>query len=88
MLQPLGDLKRTHFLFFGECRAVAQKKTLLPGASFESLGPALERVFLEARKDDTVLLSPGGTSLDEFRGFEDRGHYFVEAIRKFYSSKS
>lgn len=86
-LRPFAELKNTLFLFFGECRSLAQQKSQLPGELFNSLGPALSQVFLQAAAGDTVLLSPGGTSLDEFRSFEDRGRFFIEAIQRFSSNK-
>jgi UDP-N-acetylmuramoylalanine--D-glutamate ligase len=86
-LQNISQLPRTHFLFFGECRELAQTKSKLPGDSFPNMGSALDAVFMKASEGDTVLLSPGGTSYDEFKGFEARGSYFKEKVRAFYSSK-
>ncbi len=86
-LQPLGHLPRIQFLFFGECRGVAQEKSLLPGQQFLKLEDALNCVLPQAKSGDIVLLSPGGTSLDEFAGFEARGHFFKKTVANFYSSK-
>jgi len=33
-------------------------------------------------KDDIVLLSPGGTSFDEFRDFEERGESFKKWVQE------
>jgi UDP-N-acetylmuramoylalanine--D-glutamate ligase len=85
-VQVLGNLRGAHFLFFGECRGVAQHKSKLPGESFTNLGAALDSLFLKASEGDTVLLSPGGTSLDEFKSFEDRGRFFKERVRAHYSN--
>ncbi len=63
-------------VFFGECRAVAQQKTNLEGPSLPTLREALEHTRTLLSKNDTLLLSPGGTSLDEFKSFEDRGDFF------------
>jgi UDP-N-acetylmuramoylalanine--D-glutamate ligase len=30
---------------------------------------------------DVVLLSPGGTSHDEFKNFEERGDFFLKQIK-------
>lgn len=84
-LIPLKNFKEIKFVFFGECRGAAQSKSLLPGSSFSTLKEAIPYVFSVAKTNDTVLLSPGGTSLDEFKSFEDRGNFFKEQIKKFYS---
>jgi len=87
-LQPLNKLTQTQFTFFGECRFISKEKTLLPGPQFVNLADALDDVFAKAKSGDIVLLSPGGTSLDEFKGFEDRGRFFKEKVKNYYSSKS
>lgn len=84
-LAKLAKEPRTQFLFFGQCRELAKDKSGLPGKSFPHLEEALNEVFATARKDDIVLLSPGGTSLDEFKGFEDRGRFFKEKVRRRFS---
>ncbi|WP_413289531.1 UDP-N-acetylmuramoyl-L-alanine--D-glutamate ligase [Bdellovibrio sp. HCB337] len=87
-LWALKDLSRTEFVFFGECRKIAQEKSDLPGPQFEKLEDALTHIMNIAKSGDIVLLSPGGTSLDAFKGFEDRGNFFKEKVQNFYSSKS
>lgn len=82
-LMPLKKLQGIEFVFFGECRDIAQKKSLLPGSSYPHLGEALQYVFSRVNKSDTVLLSPGGTSLDEFKSFEDRGAFFKNKVEEF-----
>jgi UDP-N-acetylmuramoylalanine--D-glutamate ligase len=88
VLQPLNNLTQTQFSFFGVCRFISKEKTLLPGPQFTHLEDALRDVFSKAKDGDIVLLSPGGTSLDEFKGFEDRGRFFKEKVKSYYSSKS
>lgn len=82
-LSPLRNFKNTSFIFFGECRSVAQTKSALEGPSFQKLDDALEYLFSQAHPHDTVLLSPGGTSLDEFKSFEDRGDFFKRKVAAF-----
>lgn len=82
-LMPLKHFQSVEFVFFGECREVAQKKSLLPGSSYPQLNEALEHCFKKAKSSDTVLLSPGGTSLDEFKSFEDRGNFFKSKVAEF-----
>jgi UDP-N-acetylmuramoylalanine--D-glutamate ligase len=82
-LSVLARFQDVEFVFFGECRAIAQDKSHLPGGSYAKLSDALADVFSKARKQDTVLLSPGGTSLDEFKSFEDRGDFFKKKVEEF-----
>ncbi|MBC7371081.1 MAG: UDP-N-acetylmuramoyl-L-alanine--D-glutamate ligase [Bdellovibrionaceae bacterium] len=84
-LQTLALLPRIQFLFFGNCGELAKSKSKLPGDIYEKLDHALDNVFLKSSSGDIVLLSPGGTSFDEFKGFEDRGRFFKEKIRTHYS---
>lgn len=84
--QDLATLKTINSLqavFFGECREIAQEKSKLPGPSFAKLELALDYILSTAKPKDTVLLSPGGTSLDEFKSFEDRGDFFKRKIEAF-----
>lgn len=82
-LASLKNYSETVFVFFGECRDLAKEKSGLPGSSFEKLGEALDHVFNTAKAGDTVLLSPGGTSWDEFKSFEDRGDFFKARVKLF-----
>lgn len=64
------------------------------GKIAEALGSLTETVFVKdmreaveisaakARRGDVVMLSPGCTSLDMFRDFEDRGRKFKEAVKE------
>lgn len=83
LLHQLHDLPDSICVFFGECREIAQKKSRLKGASFSTLGEAFDFVSHRAKSSDTVLLSPGGTSLDEFKNFEERGDFFKRKVKEF-----
>lgn len=48
----------------------------------ENLEEAIKRAYENAQEGDTVLLSPGGSSFDQFRNFEERGETFKEMVRK------
>ena len=87
-LSVLAQDSRLRFVFFGECRALACSKSGLQGPEFEKLSLAVEHVRAQARSGDVVLLSPGGTSLDEFKGFEDRGRRFREMILEIFGGLS
>ncbi|WP_413585893.1 UDP-N-acetylmuramoyl-L-alanine--D-glutamate ligase [Bdellovibrio sp. HCB274] len=82
-LSVLSRMNHTEFVFFGECRDVAQGKSKLPGNSFARLEEAIAYIFSKVKTADTVLLSPGGTSWDEFKSFEDRGDFFKKKVTEF-----
>jgi|JI10StandDraft_1071094.scaffolds.fasta_scaffold01968_11 UDP-N-acetylmuramoylalanine--D-glutamate ligase len=48
----------------------------------ENLEEAIKKAYEEASRGDTVLLSPGGSSFDQFRNYEERGGVFKEMVRK------
>jgi UDP-N-acetylmuramoylalanine--D-glutamate ligase len=51
---------------------------------FPKLAGAIAHVKEIAKSGDTVLLSPGGTSWDEFKSFEERGKAFTETVSKLF----
>jgi len=67
--------------FFGEARELIAAKTQLPGLKFTTLADLLQNLPSHLNAGDTVLLSPGGTSLDEFSSFEHRGDFFKNWAR-------
>ncbi len=69
--------------FFGECRSEVERKSGLPGSSFKTLKACLDSVKSKIQPNDVVLLSPGGTSLDEFKNFEERGDFFKKWVDSF-----
>jgi UDP-N-acetylmuramoylalanine--D-glutamate ligase len=46
-----------------------------------SLDEAVEVAACVARQGDVVLLSPGGTSFDAYRDFEERGDHFRDLVK-------
>lgn len=83
--QELGELKKIQKLcpiFFGEVGAKAKELSGLGGKSYPKLHDAVNALKQLAQRGDIVLLSPGGTSLDEFKNFEERGKAFQSYITK------
>jgi UDP-N-acetylmuramoylalanine--D-glutamate ligase len=79
-LSSLKSDQNTQFWFFGEFGAQAQEKSTLKGTVFRTLSACLDELQMKVKMDEIVLLSPGGTSLDEFKNFEDRGNFFKDWI--------
>lgn len=75
-LKPLAQEKNLSVTFFGECANTAKEQSQISGSVFPKLGEALSHLSQNIHANDIVLFSPGGTSLDEFKNFEDRGNYF------------
>lgn len=83
-LQTLKNDSSIRFYFFGECASVAQSFSGLPGNQHKDLKSAVDSALSAAAPGDLILLSPAGSSLDEFKNFEDRGNYFAKYV-KLYS---
>jgi UDP-N-acetylmuramoylalanine--D-glutamate ligase len=84
-LMRLSAFKELKFVFFGEVGTHAKAQSQLSGPVFPRLGDALLQLKNQTVADDVVLLSPGGTSLDEFKSFEERGEFFRNQISKLWS---
>ena len=78
--------KKINLIFFGQCGQIAKTKSTIDGPVFNTLSEALEKSFPLLRDNDILLLSPGGTSLDEFKNFEDRGHFFKVHVEKYFKN--
>ncbi len=79
-LSRLKEVSNLKIFYFGESAEKAKIGTCLEGPLFSKLGPALDDIFLKIKPGDTLLLSPGGTSHDEFKNFEERGEFFKQKV--------
>jgi UDP-N-acetylmuramoylalanine--D-glutamate ligase len=75
-LRVLTKYKNLKFKFFGECAQMAKSRSLLTGPVFNHLKDCLLETKSHFQRKEIILLSPGGTSQDEFKNFEVRGEFF------------
>jgi UDP-N-acetylmuramoylalanine--D-glutamate ligase len=61
-------------------RSGTATSTLVGVYHCQSLEEAVETAARVARERDVILLSPGGTSFDAYRDFEERGRHFRELV--------
>jgi UDP-N-acetylmuramoylalanine--D-glutamate ligase len=77
-----------HLVVFGEAAAKIQQSIQLSKADrlsmdcCDSLQDAVQLASKLVEPGDIVLLSPGGTSFDEFTDFEERGRCFTRWVRE------
>lgn len=83
-LVALKKIQKLRPVFFGAVGRHAQELSALEGPVYPNLAAAVKHVKEIARAGDTVLLSPGGTSLDEFKNFEERGLAFADLVKRLF----
>ncbi len=77
-----------HLILFGEAAETISRAVYVPGQDkpavhrCSGLREAVQVAAQLVEPGDVVLLSPGGTSFDEFRDFEQRGECFVEWVKE------
>jgi len=85
-LKGLYKIQKLKPIYFGAVANRAREGVGLEGPTFAKLGDAMKEVKRIAERGDTVLLSPGGTSLDEFKKFEERGDFFREKVKELFKA--
>lgn len=89
LIQLAGE-RVDHVVLFGEAAQKIQKtanslglgKTRFSISRVGQLREAVVRAAEVAESGDVVLLSPGGTSFDEFKDFEERGERFTAWVQE------
>lgn len=81
-LAPLLVEKVIHLVTFGEIGPSLAKSfsNQLPCQSVETLRDAVKAAREVAPRGSTILLSPGTSSFDQFRGYEERGELFRSLV--------
>lgn len=69
---------------YGECRArlfeVWEDETTC--IICDDFSDAVQKSLQEVKQGEILLLSPGCSSLDSFRNYEDRGNFFINAVQE------
>lgn len=84
-LLPDLESEKIKPIFFGHLAKVLQSRLNPQAPAYENLRAAVASLKNSARKGDLVLLSPGGTSLDEFTSFEERGRMFETYLSEIFA---
>jgi UDP-N-acetylmuramoylalanine--D-glutamate ligase len=86
-LAPIGRIASIRFLYaFGESGEALAAIASVPTAVFATMHDAMEAAHRDARDGDTVLLSPGCASFDEFDSYAQRGDVFQRFVREIAGS--
>ena len=74
----------THVVAFGQMGKKISRELYLKKnknySTYKSLDLAIDNVLKILKKGDTLLLSPGCSSFDEFSSYEERGKFFKQKI--------
>ena len=83
-LKPLLAAKAKMMICFGEIgpALAATFSGVVPCETVNTLDEAVAVAARSAAAGDTVLLSPGTSSFDQFSGYEARGNAFKDAVRR------
>jgi UDP-N-acetylmuramoylalanine--D-glutamate ligase len=86
-IAELAEQRVRHVVTFGEAGemisgVIERVAPKLPVSRAVNLAEAVAAASKVALSGDVVLLSPGGTSFDEFVDFEDRGEHFRQLVNQ------
>ncbi|MGV3278529.1 UDP-N-acetylmuramoyl-L-alanine--D-glutamate ligase [Rickettsiales bacterium LUAb2] len=85
ILPLLSKLKKVYIFGKSRLEFAQELEGKVPVEVFLSLKEAVQKAYADAKVDRlnaTILLSPVGTSFDEFNNFEERGNYFIELVKE------
>ncbi|MGL4561717.1 MAG: UDP-N-acetylmuramoyl-L-alanine--D-glutamate ligase [Brevinema sp.] len=86
-LKDLVHQSTKSILLFGEM-ALELKEQWGTGMLFKTMKEALETAVTIARPGDSIILSPGGASFDEYKSYADRGDHFMKMVSSYYADES
>ncbi len=82
-LSPIGAIEGvTELIGFGEAGEEIARDSHPPSVVVSSLEEAVAKARSVAKRGDTVLLSPGCASFDEFSSYAERGDFFQELVKQ------
>jgi UDP-N-acetylmuramoylalanine--D-glutamate ligase len=84
VVNPLISKYVREVFSYGECKEKLKTlwHALSPTNLCESFDVAVQQAILASKEGDVVLLSPGCSSLDLFKSFEERGKKFKSLVQK------
>ncbi len=92
LFSALKNSQVVHAVLYGENRYAlfkAARESGFDGFTFcESFEVAVKIAAMQAKRGQTVLLSPASASFDEFASYEERGDKFVEMVRALESERA
>ncbi|MCB1110649.1 MAG: UDP-N-acetylmuramoyl-L-alanine--D-glutamate ligase [Chlamydiia bacterium] len=77
----LGKVKRVFAIGEAAKQIEETLQDVIPTLRCQNLQEAVRKAHEEAQTGDTILLSPGCASFDQFKNFEERGEMFKQEVR-------
>ncbi len=88
-LVPYFGTKVKRLFLFGEGGKLLKETlpSLIPMLLYTTMEEAVKNAISLSEPGDTVLLSPGGSSFDEFRDYKERGNTFKRIVKEWKEGK-